>query len=121
MISDEPWVDHYCAELRRRLGARYEYVSAALATAGIPIVPAQAGIFVLCDLRRFLEEPSWDAEHALWRRILDGANVNITPGSACRIAEPGFLRLCYASESVEAVESAIARVSQVLGEAVPPG
>lgn len=114
MISDDEWVDHYRAELRRRLAERYECVSKALDTAGIPTIPAEAGIFVLCDFRRFLPEASWAAEHSLWRRILDEANVNITPGSACRIAEPGFMRLCYASEPIEAVLEGIERVGRLL-------
>ena len=89
-------------------------VKAALESAGIPVVPAEAGIFVLCDMRSFLAEASWEAEHALWRQILDGANVNITPGSACRIAEPGFMRLCYAAEPIESVLGAIERVGRLL-------
>lgn len=114
LISDDPWVDHYCAELRRRLGATYERVVEALDAAGIPTVAAEAGIFVLCDMRQFLGAPTWDAEHALWRRILDGVNVNITPGSACRIAEPGFMRLCYAAIPLDTVLGGIERLGRLL-------
>ena len=114
MISDEAWVDEYCAELRQALGSTYSRVTAALSAAGIPTVAAEAGIFVLCDMRGFLGEATWEAEDALWRRILDEANVNITPGSACRIAEPGFMRLCYAAEPIESVLSAIERVGRLL-------
>lgn len=114
MIEDDAWVDRYRAELRRRLGAAYGRVTAALDAAGIPNVPADAGIFVLCDMRRFLDAPIWEAEDALWRRILNEANVNLTPGSACRIGEPGFMRLCYAKEPVERVVEAIERVGRLL-------
>ena len=114
MISDEAWVDHYGAQLRKRLGATYDRVSRALDAAGIPRIDAEAGIFVLCDLRRFLDEPTWKAEHALWRRILEQANVNITPGAACHIAEPGFMRLCYAAEPIETVLTGIDRVGRLL-------
>lgn len=88
MISDEAWIDEYCVELSRALRSVFARVSTALDAAGIPIIAAGAGIFVLCDMRAFLAENTWEAEHALWRRILDEANVNITPGAACRIAEP---------------------------------
>ena len=115
MIADEAWVDHYRAELRCRLGAAYGAVSAALGDAGIPIVSAEAGIFVLCDLRRFMAARTWEAESDLWRRILERANVNLTPGAACRIAEPGFMRLCYAAEPTDAVLDGIARVGRLLG------
>ncbi len=114
MISDQAWVDAYREELSGALGSTYASVVSALEAAQIPVVPAGAGIFVLCDMRAFLAEPTWEAEHALWRRILDEANVNITPGAACRIAEPGFMRLCYAAEPLDSVLAAIERVGKLL-------
>ena len=114
MVSDDAWVDEYCAELRQALGSTYARVSAALKTAGITAIPAEAGIFVLCDMREFLDAATWEAEDALWRKILHEANVNITPGSACRIQEPGFMRLCYAAEPIDSVLSAIERVGELL-------
>lgn len=114
MIADEVFVDGYRAALRARLGAAYRRVVAALDAVGIPHLSAQAGIFVLCDLRQHLTEPTWAAEHALWLRILEQANVNITPGAACRIAEPGFMRLCYAAEPIDAVVAGIERVGALL-------
>ena len=114
MVEDAAWVDGFRSTLRDRLGATYARVTAALDAAGIPYVPAGAGIFVLCDLRRFLDAPTWEAEDALWRRILDRAEVNLTPGSACRIGEPGFMRLCYAKEPIERVVDAIARIGRLV-------
>ncbi|MFT4646801.1 MAG: aspartate/methionine/tyrosine aminotransferase [Glaciecola sp.] len=114
MISDEPWVDEFCAELRESLGSTYARVTAALHAAGIPTIAAQAGIFVLCDMRGFLTDATWGAEHALWSKILNEVNVNITPGSACRIAEPGFMRLCYAAAPIDSVLAAIGRVGRLL-------
>ena len=73
-----------------------------------------AGIFVLCDMRGFLDEPTWEAENALWRHVLERANVNVTPGSACRIVEPGFMRLCYAAEPVDRVLAGIERIGRLL-------
>ena len=74
MISDKAFVQGYLGELRDSLGSTYRRVTAALDAAGIPFIPAEAGIFVLCDIRRFLSEPTWDAERALWQRILDETN-----------------------------------------------
>ncbi len=96
-------------------GLRCGEVTAALVTAGITYIEAGAAIFLLCDLREFLEEPTWDAEAGLWRRLLEDANVNITPGAACRIAEPGFFRLCYAAGPREAVLAGVARLGEALG------
>ena len=114
LIGDRPFVDDYLAQMRGRLRQTYAGVVAALDAHGIAQVPAEAGIFLLCDLRRFLDEPSFEAEDRLWRRIFDEANVNLTPGSACRIAEPGFFRLCYAAVAAEAALEGIARIGRVL-------
>jgi aspartate/methionine/tyrosine aminotransferase len=114
MIDDDAWVGDFCAELRKRLRATYTRVADALSGAGIPHVPAEAGIFVVCDLRGFLSEPTQRAEHALWKRLLDEADVNLTPGTACRIAEPGFMRLCYAAQPLEVVLDGIVRLGRAL-------
>jgi aspartate/methionine/tyrosine aminotransferase len=114
LVADTEAVDAYVAATRGDLRQTYVRVSAALDAAGIPYVPAEAGFFLVCDLRRHLDEPSVAAEQRLWRRLLDEANVNLTPGEACRIAEPGFFRLCYAGTDLPAVEDAILRVGRCL-------
>jgi aspartate/methionine/tyrosine aminotransferase len=114
MITDDAWVDHYVHEMRSRLGSIDRRVERALGVAGIPFFSSDAGFFVLVDLRRFLDAPTWEAEQRLWRRMLDEANVNLTPGSACRVAEPGFFRLCFAPVPVEDSLEAIARLATIL-------
>ncbi len=114
MISDDAWVDRYLTGMRFRLGDTYRRVTAGLEAAGIPFLSAEAGLFLLCDLRRYLAEPTWEGEHALWREILDGANVNLTPGSACRIAEPGFMRLCFAGGPADTTMEGVRRLARVL-------
>ena len=114
VISDTAWVDEYLALQRQRLKARYRKVTDRLSFQGIPFLSAEGGIFVLCDLRGFMKEPTFEGEAALWRRLLDVANVNLTPGSACRIAEPGFFRLCWASTSWPETVSAIDRAAAAL-------
>jgi aspartate/methionine/tyrosine aminotransferase len=114
MISDEAWLVHYLTEMPRRLGEAYRRTTDALGATGIAYVPAEAGFFLLVDLRRFLAAPTFEAEHALWRRLLDEAGVNLTPGAACRIAEPGFMRLCFAAAPPVAVEEAVRRIGRVL-------
>ncbi|NOX21527.1 MAG: aminotransferase class I/II-fold pyridoxal phosphate-dependent enzyme [Actinobacteria bacterium] len=114
MLQDTEWLAGYLTGMRSRLRESYTRTTAALSAAGIPYIPADAALFLLCDFRQYLSEPTWDAEDALWRRILDEANVNLTPGSACHIAEPGFLRLCFAQEPPDVVEAAIARIARTL-------
>jgi aspartate/methionine/tyrosine aminotransferase len=114
LIADREFVDAYIMQMRARLRDIYADVCSALERHGIAHIPAAAGFFVICDLRPWLDEPGWDAEDRLWRRIVDEAKVNLTPGSACRIAEPGWFRLCFASAPHEAVLVAIERVGTLL-------
>jgi len=114
MISDETWVDSYIDSMRELLRGAYTRLTAALDAGGIRYVPAEAGVFVLLDLRSHLEAPTWEAEHALWLEILEQANVSLTPGAACRVGEPGFFRLCYAGQRTETVEAGVGRITRLL-------
>lgn len=97
----------------------YRVTTEALDQARIPHLPSEAGFFLLIDLRGWLPEPTWAAEDALWRQILEETKVNLTPGSTCRIVEPGFFRLCFAAEPPEAVEAAVRRIAELLRSRMP--
>ncbi len=99
LLADEDWVRGYLAGCRARLESAYAGVEAALAEAGVPHVPAGAGFSVWLDLRAWLPDPGAAAEHRLWRRILDATKVNILPGSAFGSPEPGWFRLCFATDA----------------------
>ena len=114
MISDEPWVDAYAKVMPQRLGEAYRAITARLDQASIPYLPSEAGFFFLLDLRRYLSAPTWEAEDALWRKLLDETNVNLTPGSACRIVEPGFMRLCFAGVPTETSAVGVSRIVRAL-------
>jgi aspartate/methionine/tyrosine aminotransferase len=114
LLADRGWVDGYLTAMRERLAVAYRAVCEALAGIGVPHTPASAGFFVYADLRAFLSEPTWEGEHALWRAIVGQANVNVTPGSACRAPEPGFMRICFATEPPARVTEAVQRIGRVL-------
>lgn len=118
ILLDREWRDTYLAESRARLGRSYAATADALRAGGIPFTPAAGGFFVLIDLRAWLDEPTWEAERRLWHRLLDETNVNLTPGEACRVSEPGFMRLVYTVEPPSTVEIAIRRVGSALGRRV---
>ncbi len=115
IISDESWVDSYIGSMRELLRGAHARLVAALDAGGIRHLPAEAGVFVLLDLRSHLTAPTWEAEHALWLEILGQARVNLTPGAACHIGEPGFFRLCYAGQPPETVETGVRRIVSLLG------
>jgi aspartate/methionine/tyrosine aminotransferase len=114
MISDESWIDSYIGSMRELLSGAHDRLTAALDSGGIRHLPAEAGVFVLLDLRPHLAAPTWEAEHALWVRILEQARVNLTPGAACHVGEPGFFRLCYAGLPPETVEAGVRRIVRLL-------
>jgi 1-aminocyclopropane-1-carboxylate synthase len=114
MLDDGAWVAHYLATMRGRLAAARRTTEEVLGAAGVPCAPGRAGLFLLCDLRGALEARTWEAEHALWRRFLD-AGVNLTPGSACRVSEPGFFRVCFAAVPEPVLREALGRVVAVIG------
>lgn len=116
LIDDQAWLDGYLSEMPRRLGAAYRDVAAALDRLGIPYLPSAAGFFLLLDLRRFLTAATFAAERELWWRLLEEAGVNLTPGAACHIAEPGFMRLCFAALEPAAVRIAVDRLGRVLAQ-----
>lgn len=114
LVGDAPTVDDWVDRMRRDLASTHAAVTAALDRAEIPYVRSDAAFFMLCDLRGFLDAPTPEAEHRLWRRILDTTDVGLTPGSACRAPEPGFFRLCWAGVPLRAVEIAIDRLGRCL-------
>lgn len=116
LVDDEAWVDGFVAENRARLGSAYARVADALTDTGISFSPSDAGFFLLADMRPFMAELSWTGEQALWRRILEETNVNLTPGADCHVGEPGFMRLCFASESIDAVVTGVGRLGALTGK-----
>ncbi len=115
LIADTAWVDGFIAENQRRLGTAYRATVGALDEIGVSYIPSSAGFFLVADLRPFLDEPTWDAEARLWRRILEEANVNLTPGSSLRCGEPGFFRICFASQPSHIAIEGVKRVGALLG------
>lgn len=114
LVADDAAVDEYLAGSRRALAEAYAELTGALERMGVPYVAADAGFFLLADLRGWLPAPTWEAERALWRRLLDAANVNLTPGEDCRVGEPGFFRVCYAAAPRAAVAEGLRRLGEVL-------
>jgi aspartate/methionine/tyrosine aminotransferase len=115
MIADDDWVDSFVVDNCARLRQAAERVTSALAERGLDHITPEAGFFLLLDLRRFLSEPSFEAERSLFRLMLEKANVNLTPGASCRVSEPGFFRLCFAGVPTDAAVEGVERIGQLLG------
>jgi aspartate/methionine/tyrosine aminotransferase len=114
MLSDDAWTTDFVTKMQLRLKKSYDATTLALESAHISYVAGDAGLFLLADFRPFMDEVSWEEEGRLWNRILDEANVNVTPGSACHVGEPGFMRICFATEPPDVVATAIERIGSIL-------
>lgn len=47
----------------------------------IPFIPSAAGLFTCIDLRSCLDEPTWEAEARLHRKLFDECKILLTPGA----------------------------------------
>jgi aspartate/methionine/tyrosine aminotransferase len=112
LLADTAWTEAFLTESRTRLATAYRRTAEALDAAGIPYLPATAGLFVYLDLRGFLPEPTFEAERALADRIFTEANLHLSPGAAFHTPTPGHYRLCFATNPT-AVSTAIARLAHL--------
>ena len=118
-VLDEPYDDvaAYLRSHRRTLHKACSDVLAMLKTAGIPYIEPDAGVFVVVDLRAFLDAPTFEAETALYHRLLAQANVNLTPGQSMNCPVAGFFRICFAYNPPSVTRAALERVIAVLCDA----
>ncbi|WP_112244173.1 aminotransferase class I/II-fold pyridoxal phosphate-dependent enzyme [Kribbella monticola] len=113
LLADREWTKTFLTESRTRLAASYHLTTEALAAAGIPYLPATAGLFLYLDLSQFLPEPTFEAERTLADRIFTEAHLHLTPGAAFHTPLPGHYRLCFAT-TPQAVTTAITRLADLL-------
>ena len=118
LLEDTTRRDGLLARNRSTLARLYGRVGVTLDAAKVPYVPAQAGFFVWCDLRRWLEADSADGEQALWRALLD-AGVLLIPGLSCRAIEPGYFRLCFAAVPEDGLQLGLERLTAFLQSHAP--
>ena len=122
MLDDAAWTERYLDAMRGRLLAARKRAEGALGAHGVDVISGRAALFLLADLRHLLDEPTWEAEQRVWDDVLERANVNLTPGSACRVSEPGFFRVCFATETADTVGDALDRsIAAVAGESFGAG
>ncbi|XP_020587831.1 1-aminocyclopropane-1-carboxylate synthase 7-like [Phalaenopsis equestris] len=110
MLSDEEFTVRYIEKNRERLRERYELVVNGLNEAGIECLKGEAGLFCWVNMEKLMEEETNEGEAELWKVIIDDLKLNISPGSSCCCAEPGWFRLCFANMSRETLEVALKRM-----------
>ncbi|XP_020573137.1 1-aminocyclopropane-1-carboxylate synthase 7-like [Phalaenopsis equestris] len=109
MLSDEEFTVKYIKTNRERLRRRHGYIVEGLKDAGIECLEGNAGLFCWMNLTQMLEEKSMEGELRLWKMILSEVKLNVSPGSSCYCAEPGWFRVCFANMTEETLEVALRR------------
>lgn len=66
--------------MRKDLAAQYTKCVQYLQDLEIPFVSSSAGLFTMINLRRFLDEDSWDGEMRLRKRLFKELKIIFTPG-----------------------------------------
>ncbi|PKA58126.1 1-aminocyclopropane-1-carboxylate synthase 1 [Apostasia shenzhenica] len=97
MLGDKEFTAKYIVENKRRLRERRSRLVAGLESAGIGCLEGNAGLFCWVDMRHLLENPSFEGETKLWKKMLFQVGLNISPGSSCHCNEPGWFRVCFAN------------------------
>ncbi|WOH10215.1 hypothetical protein DCAR_0729680 [Daucus carota subsp. sativus] len=110
MLSDKEFTENYIYENQTRLRKRHEMLVSGLKKTGISCLDSNASLFCWVDMRHLLSSKTFDAEMELWKQIVYKVGLNISPGSSCHCAEPGWFRVCFANMSEETLEVALTRI-----------
>ena len=75
MLEDTEWVDAYFTLNSKNLADSHSLLTLALTEAGIPVLPATAGMFVWIDLGGWLKASTWEEEGRLWSACFEAETV----------------------------------------------
>lgn len=114
MLSDEKFATNYIVENQKRLKNRHGMLVRGLEGIGIPCLKSNAGLFCWVDMRHLLTANTFEAEIELWKKIVYEVGLNISPGSSCHCAEPGWFRVCFANMSEDTLNRAVQRLKSFL-------
>ncbi|KAL1810023.1 hypothetical protein ACET3Z_027013 [Daucus carota] len=120
MLSDQEFTRNYIYENQTRLRKRHEMLVSGLRKTGISCLDSNASLFCWVDMRHLLSSKTFDSEMELWKQIVYKVGLNISPGSSCHCAEPGWFRVCFANMSEETLEVALTRIKSFVDSITIP-
>ena len=103
LLASDEWIDHFVSLNQKRLAENYDLTIKSFKKHNIKYVDANAAYFIWIDLREQMKkvithsDSPADAEMKLWNRLLSNG-VYIAPSAAFYSKEPGFFRICFATE-----------------------
>jgi aminotransferase len=111
LLAQKEGVAQYLHLHRKRLHDVYRRTREALDQCGIASLPSRAGLFLLVDLTPFAS--TYAEETRLYNDLLHEEGINLTPGS-CLGCPPGWFRLCFAYNTIDATLDAVTRLGSFL-------
>uniref|UniRef100_A0A914EMD1 Aminotransferase class I/classII domain-containing protein n=1 Tax=Acrobeloides nanus TaxID=290746 RepID=A0A914EMD1_9BILA len=114
LLDDHAWVKKFISENHRRLKEARENVLDILDKYQIPYIFPRAAFFVMLNLSKFLEEPTFEAEERLQERLLAN-KVILVAGKRSYATTPGWFRLVFCYGHREEVEEGLKRIVRTLG------
>jgi len=103
LLDNDEWIDHFVSLNQKRLADNYVKITKSLKKHNVKYVDANAAYFMWIDLRDQIKkvisnsESPADAEMKMWNRLLTNG-VYIAPSAAFYAKEPGYFRICFATE-----------------------
>uniref|UniRef100_A0A3B4GBX2 1-aminocyclopropane-1-carboxylate synthase-like protein 1 n=1 Tax=Pundamilia nyererei TaxID=303518 RepID=A0A3B4GBX2_9CICH len=98
LLQDKEWIsEEFLPENRRRLKAACSYLTGELLSMGIPFLDRPATLYVWADLRKYLQESSFEEELSLWKCFLRH-KVLLSCGQAFCCSVPGWFRIVFADQ-----------------------
>lgn len=107
------WQQEFTRQNRLKLTENFQYVSAWLQEVEVTASPAQAGLVLWLDLRRFLKSADEAGQFELYQYLLDRHRVHLSPASGFHVSQPGFYRICF-SQTRGTLEEGLKRIHQGL-------
>ncbi|XP_026032174.1 1-aminocyclopropane-1-carboxylate synthase-like protein 1 [Astatotilapia calliptera] len=115
LLQDKEWInEEFLPENRRRLKAACSYLTGELLSMGIPFLDRPATLYVWADLRKYLQESSFEEELSLWKCFLRH-KLLLSCGQAFCCSVPGWFRIVFADQQHH-LQLGLKRIREALKE-----
>jgi aspartate/methionine/tyrosine aminotransferase len=95
LLEDNTFIKSYIERNQAALTASYAIVVNCFKALNIPYVAARGSLFVWFDLSEFMQNPTPEAEHVLWKEIYEQTKILLMPGDGFGHVKRGQFRLVY--------------------------
>jgi aspartate/methionine/tyrosine aminotransferase len=96
LLDDDQWVTDFIDRNQQQLASASEAFAGVLRSYGVPLVEADAGLFLWVNLSRLLSEATFEAEAELAETLKTRWHVALAAGQRFASDRPGWFRLCFA-------------------------